>query len=149
MIIDTRKDIQYGTKAPGVIQYNNIGFASSILKYENSWMEYFDPNWKKNQTFLKLTTIDFDQKKAFGTDGSNNFANNTDPSRGGKPYPDLLMYWNIYRTTERLQTTWKFYTYVDNLSFLGGLLDIFLFVPSFLMIVYTFRINEINVFFYQ
>ena len=79
----------------------------------------------------------------------NNYANNTNPALGGKPYPELLMYWNIYRTNEVYQTTWKFYTYIDNLSFLGGLLDIGLLVPSFIMILYTFRINEINVFFYQ
>ena len=46
-------------------------------------------------------------------------------------------------------TSWRFFTYIDNLSFLGGLLDIAILIPSFLMIAYTFRINEINVFFYQ
>ena len=48
-----------------------------------------------------------------------------------------------------MRTKWIFYTYIDNLSFLGGLLDISLLVPSFQMIGYTFRLNEINVFFYQ
>ena len=79
----------------------------------------------------------------------NNYANNTDPTKGGKPFPDILSYWNVYITDEKILTNWKFFTYIDNLSFLGGLLDISLLIPSFLMIAYTFRINEINVFFYQ
>ena len=84
------------------------------------------------------------------TDGMNNKANNTNPSRqGSKPYTEILSYWNLYITDEKISTTWKFYTYIDNLSFLGGLLDITLLIPSFLMLAYTFRINEISVFFYQ
>ena len=79
----------------------------------------------------------------------NNFANNTDPSKNGEPFTDMVMYWNVYQTDEKILTSWKFYTYIDNLSFLGGLLDIFLLIPSFLMMAYTFRINEINVFFYE
>ena len=127
-----------------------MGLASSVLKYENSWKEYFDSKWKTNQTFLKLTTIDFGQMKAYNTDGMNNKANNTDPSReGSKPYTEILSYWNLYITDEKISTTWKFYTYIDNLSFLGGLLDITLLIPSLLMLAYTFRINEISVFFYQ
>ena len=59
LIINSRKDIQFGVKSPGVMPYNNIGLSSSILKYENSWMEQFDPDWNKNQTFLKMTTVDF------------------------------------------------------------------------------------------
>lgn len=61
----------------------------------------------------------------------------------------MIMYWNFYQTNERIVTSWKFYTYIDNLSFLGGLFDVSFLIPSFLMIAYTFRINEINVFFYQ
>ena len=87
--------------------------------------------------------------KAYNSDGMNNYANNTDPSLGGKPNTEILAYWNLYVTDEKILTTWKFFTYVDNLSFLGGLLDITLLIPSFLMIAYTFRINEINVFFYH
>ena len=79
----------------------------------------------------------------------NNFANNTDATLGGVNYPELLAYWNLYHVDEAVRTKWIFYTYIDNLSFLGGLLDISLLVPSFLMIGYTFRLNEINVFFYQ
>lgn len=79
----------------------------------------------------------------------NNFANNTDETQGGVNHPELLAYWNLYHVDEAVRTKWIFYTYIDNLSFLGGLLDISLLVPSFLMIGYTFRLNEINVFFYQ
>lgn len=78
-----------------------------------------------------------------------NNANNTNPEKGGQPYPEVVMYWNLYQTDEKILTSWKFFTYIDNLSFLGGLLDISLLIPSFVMIAYTFRINEINVFFYQ
>lgn len=76
---------------------------------------------------------------------------NTDSSKNetAEPYSEILMYWNFYQTDEKIVTSWKFYTYIDNLSFLGGLLDISLLIPSFVMIAYTFRINEINVFFYQ
>ena len=79
----------------------------------------------------------------------NNGANNTNPELGGKPYTDLISYWNFYQTDEQILTSWKFFTFIDNLSFLGGLLDIMFLVPSLIMIAYTFRINEINVFFYQ
>ena len=93
--------------------------------------------------------MDFAQWKNYGSDLMNNFANNTDPSKNGDPFPEMIMYWNLYQTDEKILTSWKFFTYIDNLSFLGGLLDISLLIPSFLMIAYTFRINEINVFFYQ
>ena len=80
----------------------------------------------------------------------NNFAINTDGSnQDGNKYTELLSYWNLYHVDEAVRTKWIFYTYIDNLSFLGGLLDISLLIPSFLMIGYTFRLNEINVFFYQ
>ena len=79
----------------------------------------------------------------------NNKANNTSLEKGGKPYPELMIYWNFFHMDEIITTNWVFYTYLDNLSFLGGLLDISLFVPFFLMMAYTFRLNEINVFFYQ
>ena len=79
-----------------------------------------------------------------------NSANNTDPSiPGTRQYAEMINYWNFYQTDEIIQTSWKFFSYVDNLSFLGGLLDILLLIPAGLMIAYTFRINEINVFFYQ
>ena len=76
--------------------YVNIGVAKSVLRYENSWMEYFDANWKQNQTFLKLTTIDFAQWKHYGSDGMHNSANNTNPDLGGEPYHEMIMYWNFY-----------------------------------------------------
>lgn len=79
----------------------------------------------------------------------NNNANNTSVDKGGNPYPELMIYWNFFHMDEIVTTNWVFYTYLDNLSFLGGLLDITLFVPFFLMLVYTFRLNEINAFFYQ
>lgn len=94
--------MQFGVKTPNVITYNNVGLTSSVLKYENSWMEYFDPNWKKNQTFLKQSSIDFAQHKAYNTDGMNNYANNTNPALGGKPYPELYQYWNFFLTNEKI-----------------------------------------------
>ena len=48
-------------------------------------MEYFDKDWKKNQTFLKLTTVDFAQYKNYDDlNGTNkqNYANNTDSALG-------------------------------------------------------------------
>ena len=72
----------------------------------------------------------------------NNKANNTNSElgEGGKEYPMMLAYWNLYHVDELIQTNWIFYTYIDNLSFLGGLLDIALLVPSFLMIAYTYSL---------
>jgi len=80
----------------------------------------------------------------------NNFANNTSPDlEGTTPFPDMLAYWNFFHTDEQESTRWIFFTYIDNLSFLGGLLDILLLVPSILMLGYTFRLNEISVFYHQ
>lgn len=79
----------------------------------------------------------------------NNKASNTDPEKGGKPYPEMMVYWNFFHMDEVITTNWVFFTYLDNLSFLGGLLDISLFFPFFLMLAYTFRLNEINTFFHQ
>lgn len=78
----------------------------------------------------------------------NNNANNTF-SGERKPNTELLANVNIILDDQFQSTSWKFFTYIDNLSFLGGLLDISLLIPSFLMAAYTFRINEINVFFYH
>ena len=130
--------------------YVNMGLSSAIIKFENSYKNYRDPNWKKNITFIKLSNLDFSQKKPYATDGMNNKANNTLPSIDGNTvFPEMISYWNIYQNDEKIVSKWIFFTYIDNLSFLGGLLDIFLLIPSFLMIGYTFRLNEINVFFYQ
>ena len=40
-------------------------------------------------TFIKLMDIEFAQHKAYNTDGMNNYANNTDESLGGTPYPEI------------------------------------------------------------
>ena len=79
----------------------------------------------------------------------NNFANNTNPDLGGKPYPEILQYWNFYHTDETIQTNWIFYTYLDNLSLLGGLMNIGFLGTWIFMFGYTFRLNEINVLFFQ
>ena len=73
------------------------------MKYENPWMEYFDKNWNKVQTFLKLTTVEYAQIKSYNSDGLNNFANNTDPSiQGTIQYTKILEYWNLYVTDEKI-----------------------------------------------
>ena len=87
--------------------------------------------------------------KPYFKDGMNNYGNNTDPTKGGKPFAPMLAYWNFYHTDELESTKWIFFTYIDNLSFLGGLLDILLLFPSIMMFGYTFRLNEINVFYHQ
>lgn len=79
----------------------------------------------------------------------NNAGNNTNSSLGGNPYPEIIAYWNIFHLDELVSTKWIFYTYIDNLSFLGGLLDIILLFPTVIMLGYTFRLNEINVFFHE
>jgi hypothetical protein len=79
----------------------------------------------------------------------NNFANNTDESNeGAKAHTELIQYWNFYHVDELVTTDWLFYNYIDNLSFLGGLLDILLLVPKAIMVIYTFRLNEINILFF-
>ena len=130
--------------------YSEIGLASGNIKFENSWMEFFEDDWETELKFLKITNIDFTHMKPYFSDGVNNLANNTDPRiPGTKQFPEILTYWNFYHTDELETTKWIFYTYIDNLSFLGGLLDILLLFPSIIMFGYTFRLNEINVFFYQ
>jgi hypothetical protein len=115
---------------------------------QNNWKEYWDENWKPVMKYLKIGTIDFTQFKPYYSDGMNNYANNTDVTIGGTPYPELIQYYNFFHVDELISINWIFFTYLDNLSFLGGLLDIALFIPSIIMIGYTFRLNEINVFFY-
>ena len=48
LIVSSRKDITFSTKLKNVVPYNNIGLANSVIRYENSWMELTDSNWKKN-----------------------------------------------------------------------------------------------------
>jgi hypothetical protein len=95
-----------------------------------------------------LSTVQAFQFKPYKSDGMNNSANNTKVSLGGSPYPELIQYYNLFHVDELVSINWIFYTYTDNLSFLGGLFDIALFIPYIIMIGYTFRLNEINVFFY-
>jgi hypothetical protein len=83
------------------------------------------------------------------SDTMNNFANNTNELyEDAKPFTDMIQYWNFYHVDELITTDWLFYNYIDNLSFLGGLLDILLLIPSGIMIIYTFRFNEINILFF-
>jgi hypothetical protein len=79
----------------------------------------------------------------------NNYANNTMVELGGKPYPELVIYWNFFQVDETVITNWVFFTYFDNVSFLGGFAVIILKVPIFVMLLYTFKLSEIDVFFYQ
>ena len=99
--------------------------------------------------YLALNWMDFAQIKPYNSDGMHNKAVNTDESKGGTPYPDVLTYWNFYHTDESIETKWIFYTYIDHISFIGGILDIWLSLPIGLMLIYTFKLNEINVFYYQ
>lgn len=142
------REIGFTVKLPGLVSYINMGLSSAEINFENSWMSYWDKNWLNKMSFLKLSTIEFSQYKTYGIDGMNNKANNTDESLGGTNYPEMFQYYNIHHLDKLDSINWIFYTYIDNLSFLGGLLDIVMLLPSFVMLVYTFRINEINVFFY-
>ena len=87
--------------------------------------------------------------KTYKSDGMNNNGQNIhlDASKGAeKKYPEIISYWNLYHYDELIQTKWIFFTYIDNLSFLGGLLDIALFIPSLFMLLYSFRLGQIQVF---
>ena len=128
--------------------YYTIGLASAELSFENSWKEYFDPKWRKSLKYLKYIFIDQGYKSNDAVDILNSNANNT---RDGMKIPntELLANVNIMLDDQIQSTSWTFFTYIDNLSFLGGLLNTSLFIPSVLTAAYTFRINEINVFFYH
>jgi hypothetical protein len=78
-----------------------------------------------------------------------NFANNTKSSLGGYEYPEMIMYWNFYQLDELITTKWHFWTYIDNLGLLGGVLNIAIFIPKIIMLIYTFKLNEIMLFFQQ
>ena len=54
----------------------------------------------------------------------NNNAINTNKELGGKPYTEIMCYWNFIAVDELAVTEWKFHTYIDELSFLGGLLQL-------------------------
>ena len=92
---------------------------------------------------MKLTNLEIPQEKTYKSDGMNNNGLNihVDESKGNGPYPEIISYWNLYHYDELIQTKWIFFTYIDNLSFLGGLLDIALFIPSIFMIIYSFRLG--------
>ena len=101
-------------------------------------------------TYIKLTNIETNQEKTYKSDGMNNKAHSTnvhlDSTKGDSPYPEIIRYWNLYHFDELIETKWIFFTYIDNLSFLGGLLDIALFIPSIFMAIYSFRLGQIEVF---
>ena len=86
--------------------------------------------------------------KTYKSDGMNNNGKNVhiDKSKGDSDYPEIISYWNLYHYDELIQTKWIFFTYIDNLSFLGGLLDIALFIPSIFMLAYSFRLGQIQMF---
>ena len=99
---------------------------------------------------MKVSSLGYPQMKPYFSDKVNNLAFYLFPHLpGNRRYPEILTYWNFYHTDELETTSWIFYTYFENLAFFGGVLDIFLLVPSFIMFGYTFRLNEINVFYYQ
>ena len=77
-----------------------------------------------------------------------NAANNTKPELGGTPYPEILHYWNFYHTDKTIQMNWIFFTYLENLSLLGGLFNIGFLASIAIMFCYNFRLNEINMFFF-
>lgn len=116
------------------------------VRFENNFMEYWDPDWKKEIEFIKLAPYEKSQQKPLH---KNNMKDGIDKQKNKVKYTEMISYWNIYHMDELVTTDWKFHTPLDNLSFLGGLLDIGLFIPSIIMLIYTFRLNEINVFFFQ
>jgi hypothetical protein len=76
-----------------------------------------------------------------------NKANNTKTSLGGHEYPEMIMYWNFYQNDELITTKWHFYSFMENLSFLGGVLAFAIRVPSIIMLIFTFKLDEIMTFF--
>ena len=127
-----------------------MGISTATLKFKNDWREYrsksgHDYKWEEEFKYLTLTEMDYTQQKPYKSDGMNNFATNTKIN----PYPDLIEYWNFHLTDEVITVNWTFYTYIDNWSFWGGLLDFYSYAPIFFVALFTFRNNEINVLYYQ
>ena len=75
----------------------------SILDRENFGdLGTAQPAQQKEMKFLKITEMDYTQQKPYNSDGMNNAANNTKPSLGGTPYPEIIQYWNFYQTDEKI-----------------------------------------------
>ena len=137
---------EFDSKRPGYLNWKSIAVSTARITFENSYMERTDKTWKKEMEYLKLAPLEKSQQKPYGKNNMNNEDTNTTST---EKYTEIISYWNYYHLDEIQTTNWIFFTPLDNLSFLGGLLDIFLFIPSVLMFAYTFRLNEINVFFFH
>ena len=98
LVKDSRRNIQFGSKRPGGIPYYEVGIATANIKFENSWMEFFESDWETQLDFLKVVTMDFGHLKPYGSDAMNNYGNNTNKEKGGKPFPEMITYWNFYHT---------------------------------------------------
>ena len=146
LLIKTVRELEFDSQKVGAISFKSFGLVSAKVRFENNFMEYWDPNWKKEMDFIKLAPHEKSQQKPIG---KNNNKDGVNRDKVKVPYTEMVAYWNFYHTDELEIIDWKFHTPLDNLSFLGGLLDILFLIPSFIMLIYTFRLNEINVFFFQ
>lgn len=59
MVKDSRRDVQFGAKWKNGIPYMDVGLASGNLRFENSWMEFFEEDWLTQIDFLKINVMDF------------------------------------------------------------------------------------------
>ena len=72
--------------------------------------------------------------KPYGSDGMNGFGKNINGT-----LPDMIEYWNFYLTNEMHTTTRQKYTWLDNISFIGGIIEFMLIAVGAFFSVYNFK----------
>ena len=56
--------------------------------------------------------------------------------------PDMLEYWNFFLANEMLTITRQKYTWLDNIAFLGGIIDFFVIGLGLMFWIYNYEIGS-------
>ena len=123
--------------------YKDIALAYSKVELEDHWLVNFIPSMAEEITFLKFKNMYGDFYKTFGSDATNINGRN----KKERPNPDLILYWNFVMTDEAITTTRQIYSWLDNISFLGGTIDFIIIMMMILFAIYNYKHPNIEIFY--
>ena len=63
LLLQTIRELEFDSRRAGSINYKSFGLMTARVRFENNFMEYWDPDWKKEIEFIKLAPYEKSQQK--------------------------------------------------------------------------------------
>lgn len=132
-----RTTIDYSVALPGQITYKDLGFTITNIVMEDHWLVSFMPSMVQ-QIQILLYKRQFLHYKPFNSDVMNVAAVN---HKDGNEYTDMIFYWNFV-LLDNMQTTTRIkFTWLDALSFAGGVIEAVVIAMAIFFGIYNYKIE--------